>query len=510
MRRWLGLLILSVAMVVPVGIATAQAQSPTAQLEWMPCQSPPAGTGAATPIAVSDAGLECATLHVPMDYDNPAGEQITIGMNRLPARDPANRIGSLIFNPGGPGGASSPQVALQASGTPVFTPAVLDHFDLIGMDPRGTGTSTPVRCDPEVWNDYVSRFPSDAAGFNQLRASTQAVGESCLELTGPLLGHVDTVSAARDIEQVRLALGDEPLNYLGLSYGSQLGATYAQLFPDNIRVMVLDGALDHAQRGLAMLDNEARAHEKELERFAEWCDETASCALHGQDVLALYDDLVARAHETPIPAPRCAETGLCRPDATGEDIRFMVQNLLLFKHPTPLGLPGWEGLANALVDAEAGDASIFAPIRARSESDEMYAGLAIACVDWETDFATYEDMAAAEILARVITPHTQGATQTWTILTGCMGWPVPVANPPAPWDVEGAPPILIVNATYDPSTAYIWAQLMREQIDSAVLLTRVGDGHTSYFLPGESATRDAIDHYLITGEVPPPNSVYDS
>ena len=110
----------------------------------------------------------------------------------------------------------------------------------------------------------------------------------------------------------------------------------------------------------------------------------------------------------------------------------------------------------------------------------------------------------------MITPHTQGATQTWTILTGCMGWPVPVANPPAPWDVEGAPPILIVNATYDPSTAYIWAQLMREQIDSAVLLTRVGDGHTSYFLPGESETRDAIDHYLITGEVPPPNSVYDS
>jgi hypothetical protein len=109
----------------------------------------------------------------------------------------------------------------------------------------------------------------------------------------------------------------------------------------------------------------------------------------------------------------------------------------------------------------------------------------------------------------MIAPHTQGATQTWTVLTGCMGWPVLVANRPVPWDVAGSPPILIVNATYDPSTAYIWAQFMREQIDGSVLLTRIGDRHTSYMLPGKSETRDAIDHYLITRELRP-NSVYES
>jgi pimeloyl-ACP methyl ester carboxylesterase len=402
-------------------------------------------------------------------------------------------------------------VARQASGTPVFTPGVLDHFDIIGMDPRGTGMSAPVRCDPNVWNQYVSRFPQNEAAFEALRAHTQAVAESCLRLTGPLLGHLDTISVARDMEQVRLALGGEPLNFLGLSYGTQLGATYAELYPGNIRVMALDGALDHAQRPLAMLDNEARAYEKELERFAAWCDATAACALHGQDVLAVYDELVTTADKTPIPAPRCAQPGYCQAGATGENIRFAVQGYLIVTHPTlAFGLPGWAGLAEALAAAQAGDASAFGSYRAQSEADPNYAGLAIECTDWQTDIATYDDLAAHETFARVIAPHTQGATQTWTVLTGCMGWPVPVANPPGLWHVEGAPPILIVNSTYDPSDNYLWAQLMREQIAGSVLLTRLGDGHTSYLLPGESDTRDAIDHYLITGETPPPNTVYES
>jgi pimeloyl-ACP methyl ester carboxylesterase len=508
------LVFLALSLAAPIGVATAGFQTPVAELTWVPCPPTAASASpvasAATP-AATDAGLECATLPVPLDYADPDGEQITIGLNRLPARDPANRIGSLIFNPGGPGGAASPVVALQASGTPVFTPAVLDHFDVIGMDPRGTGTSTPVRCDPDVWNEDVSRFPANEAEFAQLRAYTEAVGESCLRLTGPLLGHLDTVSVARDMEQVRLALGGEPLNFLGLSYGTQLGATYAELFPDSIRVMVLDGALDHAQRPLAMLDNEARAYEKELERFAAWCDVTTTCALHGQDVLAVYDALVAAAAETPIPTPRCAAAGICRAGATGEDIRFAVQGYLITTHPTPgFGLPGWEGLAEALAAAQAGDASGFGSYLAQSEADGVFAGLAIECVDWTTDIDTYDDIAAYQTFARTVAPHTHGASQTWTVLVGCMGWPVPVANPPRVWDVEGTPPLLIVNSTYDPADNYLWAHLMRKQIAGSILLTRLGDGHTSYLLPGQSQTRNAIDHYLITGEPPPPNTVYES
>src|SRR5262245_12437479 len=141
MRMFLLVTMLSVSLAIPAGVGNARAQTPVAGLVWTPCPSASADT--ATPEAAADSGLECASLQVPLDYADPDGEQITIGLNRLPARDPAKRIGSLIFNPGGPGGSASPIVARQASGTPVFTPAVLDHFDLIGMDPRGTGTSTP-------------------------------------------------------------------------------------------------------------------------------------------------------------------------------------------------------------------------------------------------------------------------------------------------------------------------------------------------------------------------------
>ena len=499
--RLRGLVVITLIWLSLAGAAGTQAQTPVASLEWGPCAAT-AGAGA------DGSGLECAALSVPLDYDNPAGEQIVIGMNRLPARDPQQRIGSLIFNPGGPGGAGSSLITLEAAGLPLFDPQIRDHFDLIGMDPRGVGMSTPVRCDPALWNDTPSLFPQDAAGFAALQAHTQAVGQSCLEMTGPLLGHLDTVSAARDLEQVRLALGGEPLNYLGLSYGTQLGATYAELYPEQIRVMVLDAALDHGQRGLAMLNDEARAHEDALTRFAAWCTEDASCSLHGQDVLARYDALIAAADATPIPAPECVSSGVCRSEVTGDDIRLGTQNLLLIKDPLPkLGIAGWNDLADAIIAAEQGDASAFSREVATEETSHLFPELAIACADWQTDLATWADLAAYETFGKAIATHTQGATQTWTILTGCMGWPVPVANPPRAWDIDGTPPILIVNATHDPSTSYLWAQLMREQIAGSVLLTREGDGHTSFFLTGESSTRAAITHYLVTGEAPPPNTV---
>lgn len=483
------------------GAAGTHAQTPVASLEWGPCLSD-AGAGA------SESGLECAFLQVPLDYHDPGGEQITIGMNRLPARDPQQRIGALIFNPGGPGGSASPVIALEAAGLSLFDPRVRDRFDLIGLDPRGVGMSTPVRCDPALWNEQPSLFPRDAVGFTALQEHMHAVWTNCLEMTGPLLGHLDTISAARDMEQVRLALGGEPLNYLGLSYGTQLGATYAELYPEQIRVMALDGALDHGQRGLTMLNDESQAHEGALMRFASWCAEDASCSLHGQDVLARYDALVAAAEAAPIPATQCVSSGACRREATGDDIRLGTQLLLLIKDPVPeLGITGWAALADAIIAAEQGDASAFSRELAADETSHLFPELAIACADWRTDLATWDDLRAYEIFGEALSPHTQGATQTWTILTGCMGWPVPVANPQGVWDIAGAPPILIVNTTHDPSTSYLWAQLMREQIAGSVLLTREGDGHTSFFLTGESATRDAITHYLLTGETPPPNTV---
>jgi pimeloyl-ACP methyl ester carboxylesterase len=454
--------------------------------------------------------LECAELTVPLDYAKRHGATITIGLNRLTATDPARRIGSLIFNPGGPGGPATRFVAAEAAGRRrVFSPALRERFDVIGMDPRGVGASTPVRCDPANWNAAVSLFPRDQAAFDRLVAHNQALGESCLRLSGPLLGHVDTVSAARDLESVRAALGDGKLNYLGLSYGSQLGQTYAALFPQNIRVMALDGALNHALDPVAMLVDESSAYERAFGRFARWCAATPTCALYGEDVEARFDDLVRRAEAQPLPAPKCAETGACRPTVTGEDIRINAQDYLLFKDGALGGaFPGWAELATVLADALAGDASGLAAPVARTDTDGNFAELAIECMDWVSPITRFADLAATALLARTIAPHTRGGSQTWTIQAGCVGWPVAASNPQQPIIVSGAPPILIINATDDPSTAYPWSVGMFLQIEGSVLLTREGDGHTSYWLTGPSRTRDAIDAYLLTGTVPPPNTVY--
>jgi pimeloyl-ACP methyl ester carboxylesterase len=508
--------LLDVAVVCGLVLATitippvARAQTPVAQLDWRPCDTSPADP--ATPFATPDAsppGLDCASLAVPLDYAHPDGPRITLGINRLKAKDSQARIGSLVFDPGGPGGSGGQLVAFAALGAPLFSDAVRDRFDLIGLDPRGVGASTPVRCDPDVYNRPVSLFPSDEAGFQQLLAHNKALGESCLRMTGPLLAHIDTVSAARDIEVVRQALGEGKLNYLGLSYGSMLGTQYAALYPDQIRVMALDGALDHDLSETSMLVDEATAYEQELDRFVAWCDQTAECALHGRDAGALFDRLVAQADRTPLPALACASgtaPAPCRPTVTGADLRINAQNLLLFKNPLPaVGLPGWNGLAEALVNAEAGDASLLATPMASGQEDPLYPALAIACLDFPAQSRSEGDLAAKEMLGRVIAPHLRGASQTWTIQTGCLGWPAPLINPPHAAAVRGAPPILLVNATHDPSTSYVWAHGLLDQLPSAVLLTRDGDGHTSYLFPGH--TRDAIDAYLVTGVTPAPNTV---
>src|SRR5215207_2417061 len=283
MRRLARALIVICALIPMVGsVLPAGARTHVLGLLWSPCSAPFA-TSATPPADPTDfpPGLECATLSVPLDYSQPEGEQITIGLNRLPALDREQRIGSLVFNPGGPGGAATEIIALEAMGAPLFTPAVRAHFDVVGMDPRGVGASTPVRCDPDIWNQVVSWFPRDDASFTQLREHYRAFGGSCLRLTGPLLGHLDTTNVARDLESVRAALGEGKLNFLGLSYGSQLGAAYAELYPDNIRVMALDGALDHAQQASSMLADEAGAYEDAFGRFARWCLEEPDCALSG-------------------------------------------------------------------------------------------------------------------------------------------------------------------------------------------------------------------------------------
>ena len=452
--------------------------------------------------------LQCGELSVPLDYARPRGRQIKFGFARLPAQDRAHRIGSLIINPGGPGAAGSQFIALEAAGRHLWHPALHRRFDLIGMDPRGIGTSTPIQCDAAAWNQPVSLFPRNPVQFQRLASYARAVGESCLRRTGPLLGHVDTLSVARDLEALRQALGEGKLNFLGLSYGAAIGTVYAERYPKRIRAMVFDGILDHSVSTDRLFSEAAAAYEDTFNRFAAWCRRARSCRLHGRDVSALFDRLVRRADRQPLPAPQCAMQP-CRPTVSGAEIRLNSFLALVVKNPIPaIGLPGWKGFADALAQAERGDASLFSSHLATGPKYDGFPGLAVNCVDYPRTITTYKDFAAMTRRGRAIAPHTQGASEAWLGVTGCMRWPVPLANPPHRPKIRGAPPILLVSATHDPSTSYVWARRAHRQIPRTVLLTRNGDGHTSSWLGPHSRTNDAIVDYLVTRKTPPANSVY--
>jgi pimeloyl-ACP methyl ester carboxylesterase len=483
-RRGAGSVLVVALSVLPVLAARPATAAPgrgAAAIGWQACADLPR--------------LQCATLAVPLDWARPGGDRIGIALVRRPADDPAHRVGSLLVNPGGPGGSGVQIVKAQEVLPDLFPAALARRFDLIGFDPRGVGESTPVHCGLPVFDPAVSQFPTDEAGFRRLVAHNRALGASCRAATGPLLSHVDTTSAARDIEAIRAALGEGGLNFLGLSYGSMLGTAYAELFGNRIRAMALDGALDHSQTEPAMLATEARTAEDEFNRFARWCRQEPTCPLAGQDVAAVYDRLVAAANRIPIPAAAAGRT------VNGQEIQANTQGMLLFKDPSAFA-PGWAGLAAAIVKARAGDASDFLT------PPDTGAALAIECQDFPAGSRSFADLAARERLARSLAPHLGGSVQTWSIVAGCIGWPEPAANPPHRAQVRHAPPTLLVNATHDPSTGYLWALRLHAQLPGNRLLTRLGDGHTSALT--SPCARAAIEAYLIDRALPRPGATCTS
>ncbi|MGW4242296.1 alpha/beta hydrolase [Nocardia sp. NPDC004722] len=464
-------------------------------ITWKPC---PAEYGTA---------VQCADIEVPLDWDKPDGDKITVGIDKLPATDPGRSLGELVLNPGGPGGSGTELVAAEGGRPGLIPEEIRARFDVIGLDPRGIGNSRPaVRCDPALQDKLPDFFPADQAAFDAMVAANRAFGQSCQARTGPLLDHVDTVSVARDLEVVRQRLGGAPLNYLGLSYGTEIGYEYARLFPANSRALALDGALVHSLPPSTMSVYESAAFEDSVNRFAAWCRTAADCALHGDDAAAVVRDLVARARQTPLPAPGCASSGQCAPQVRPGDLLLNIQENLLFQPVLPaMHLGGWLALATDLDQARKGDASALSPPTATETGD---AGLAVGCAEFRADFDTYHRFASQQLLLRTLAPTTLGASQSYSYLAQCVGWPAAFSNPPHTGSAAPTIVPLLVNATHDPSTSYGWAQLMATQIPNAVLLTRDGDGHTSFFLPGQ--TREAIIRYLVDGTLPAPATVLPS
>jgi pimeloyl-ACP methyl ester carboxylesterase len=438
--------------------------------------------------------LECATLVVPMDYDEPDGETIEVAVSRHQAS--GDRIGSLLINPGGPG--SSGIDALSSIALPRFGTEVVERYDLVGFDPRGVASSTPITCVDGPAMDTITATDFDFGTDEGLAAAEAAYGElgaACLERTGPVLEHVDTVSAARDMDVLRAVLGDETLNYVGYSYGTQLGATYAALFPEQVGRLVLDGALDPTLSTLELSQGQARGFENALRAYVADCQAGADCPLDGSvdDGLAQVKTVLDRARRSPLP------TGTDRP-LTGA-LAFNGIALPLYDESS------WRYLTMGLGAALQGDGSVLlqlADLYYDRNADGSYATnstqafWAIGCAD---DRGTTDP---AEMRAQAAAIEEVAPTVGYFFGYGgaiCAQWPVPEAGGLDDYAAAGAAPIVVVGTTNDPATPYEWAESLAGTLDSGTLLTYEGEGHTAYGRSNDCIA-GAVDAYLLEGTVP--------
>lgn len=501
----------ALASLVAAAPLTSRSQQAPNQIQWGPCPDD------------LPQSLECGTLQVPIDWNATDGEHIALAMARITTTNTTNRIGTILYNPGGPGGNAIEVCANHAAGIPIFSQQLTAHFDIICPDPRGVGSSAPIKCDPGAWNNDVSIFPQNENELQKLVDSNRARGENCLNATGELVKHVDAFSVAKDIEAIRAALNDGKLNWLGQSYGSLLGAAYAELYPENIRAMVLDGMTDHSHTGAISYFTESSTYENSLNSFFEWCaSNSTACGFTSHNIPKAFDDLVALADRSSVPAPGCdatAETtlaGTCLSKVTGKDIRLKATSFLYFKNSLFDVFPGWDRLGQALNESiSQNNATLFSAPVASTNTSAIFPTVAIACLDWArldvSNLAqTMAEFSQSYILGSAFNPHIGSASQSYQAQASCAGWPVDIVNKPhlLSQAVAKAPPVLMVNAVHDPSTSYDWALSMHEQMPTSTLLTRDGFGHTSYFLHGEAAA--AMDQYLVDLTLPAPGTVVSS
>jgi pimeloyl-ACP methyl ester carboxylesterase len=457
----------------------------------------PAGDPAPLVWTQCGGSIECATLTVPLDYAHPRDQTIAISLNRQRATDPSRRIGSLVINPGGPGESGT---ALLGRDLGVLTPTVKQRFDIVEMDPRGVGNSGGFRCNGGDASSSgagtgakVDPVPATPEARAVLVAADRAYAQACARGAGALLGHIGTTDVARDLEQLRKALGDERLSFLGISYGTLLGATYADLYPTHVRALVLDGVIDPALPTFELWMAQAAGFQAQLDSFFAWC--ASGCSWRpGIPLPDALDRLIQRVRAKPLNAGNGAIVG--------------VSELYTALFSRLYSRSRWSSLASALGAAERGDGGPVLSIT-RSYLGETPgatinpdASNAINCLDHpvETDVTKYGVLAVRSIArARHFGPYL-----AWAGLM-CATWPVPPTRDPHPVRAPGAPPALVIGTTNDPATPYAWAQSVASALDQGVLLTRQGTGHVAYF--SSSCVRGVVDAYLVDVTPPAPGTV---
>ncbi|GAA0390843.1 alpha/beta hydrolase [Streptomyces luteireticuli] len=455
------------------------------RIDWKPCAAPTVAQGGGK---APGAGWECGSLPVPLDYAQPAGKTIGLALIRARATDAEHRIGSLVFNFGGPGGSG-------VATLPSFAKSYADlrkRYDLVSFDPRGVGESAGVRCltDKELdAADRVDATPDDDAEIAAAVDLNRRFAQACGKNAGPVLAHVDTLDAARDMDRLRAALGDDRLRYFGISYGTELGAVYAHLFPKNVGRAVLDAVVDPRQDPAQGSLSQAKGFQLALDDFLKDCGD-------GCPTRDGITSLVERLDAKPLP------TGIGRPLSQDQAVNGIAA--ALYSKDT------WKYLAAGLREATTKNKGtillLLSDSLAGRDPEGHYSNLqaanrAVSCADAEQRYSPDEIKALLPEF-RSASP-VFGESAAWALLQ-CTGWPVkgkwktPESSVPA----KGAAPLLVVGNTGDPATPYEGAHRMAQALGaSAVEVTYKGEGHGAYN-SGNACMKALVDGYLLEGRVP--------
>jgi pimeloyl-ACP methyl ester carboxylesterase len=451
---------------------------------------PPPGSGLARyerqPLDWKECGhgFLCSTMLAPLNYADPDGAAITLAVAKRPATS-TKRLGSLIINPGGPGGSGVGYVGY-------FNATGLESYDIVGWDPRGVGRSTPVECFGTDELDQYFSMDSSPDNDEELQARIDQqieFGQSCLERSGALLEHISTADTVRDLDLLRGLVGDSKINYFGSSYGTRIGALYAELFPQRVGRMVLDGAVNiNSKSKIDQVDGFERA----LRHFATWCANN-ECRLGDRrdDVLSKIKEFLDRLDQQPL-------------EVSGGRTLSQQQGVEAVFYAMYGGTSSWPRLRDALnaavFDGDAAGLLELADASARRDRDGNYGQLnyafpAIRCLDSQDDSVRAaekrlaEESKSAPILGRLNGPDLV-----------CPLWPVKPAPKQPAIDAAGAPPILVIGTTGDPATPYEYAKSMADELSSGVLVTYEGEGHLAYGQSG--CVKTLVNAYLVRNQVP--------
>jgi pimeloyl-ACP methyl ester carboxylesterase len=472
-RSWAVVIFLAAPFVPGIGAAFSQATN-NPELNWAPCGDVP--------------DTECAGLPVPIDYANPDGAKITLRLARAPAVDTAKRKGVLLLLPGGPG-AGIMEILGGEMRAAQHIPEFQRQYDVVTFDPRGVGKSSPIRCDPTAAPKAempMDRKPTEAE-FEAVARDNAAFIKSCAEASGELLWHLSAKDTAQDVERIRQALSpnDGIVSYAA-SYGSAYGAAYLEAYPRNVKALILDAVVDHSVAFATFSARNVMSVQDAFERFARWCTQEASCALHGNDLGAAFDRAIALEPKTRTLVPQLLATG---------------------DHPQL----GWPALAQMLAEVGRGETKMLKEMTATatlSSADDPWLragkdGLfrAVMCADYgpQHDYAKLSAIAdaLAEAAPRFVwkfwdsMPMAHGSAGTGD----CAGWPRDATNPPHQLKVGPHQNVMVSNPTHDPATPLANALSVWLQIPRARLLIADVDGHQS--LPLSSCAYEAEARFLV-------------